>query len=72
MNVSHVMRKTTMWFPNRSDTNRAVQAQKMARDWKFWNYKVEGLYYPCSEADLCFRFCLCKMFVFFHDTAHLI
>ena len=20
----------------RSDTNRAVQAQKMARDWKFW------------------------------------
>ena len=22
------MRKPTMWFPNRSDTNRAVQAQK--------------------------------------------
>ena len=26
----------TMWFPNRPDTNRAVQAQKMARDLKFW------------------------------------
>ena len=26
----------TMWFPNRSDTNRAVQALKMARDWKFF------------------------------------
>ena len=28
-----------------SDTNRAVQAQKMARGWKFWMYKVEELYY---------------------------
>ena len=23
-------------FPTSSDTNRAVQAQKMTRDWKFW------------------------------------
>ena len=38
-----------MLFPFRSDTNRAVQAQKMARDWKFWIYKIEELYYPCSE-----------------------
>ena len=38
-----------MWFPTRSDTNPAVQAQKMARDWKFWIYKVEELYYLCSE-----------------------
>ena len=29
--MSHVMRKPTMWFMNRPDTNRAVQAQKMAR-----------------------------------------
>ena len=36
INLSRVMRKPTMWFPNKSDTNRAVQAQKMARDWKFW------------------------------------
>ena len=34
-NVSCVMRKLTMWSPNRSDTNRAVHAKKMARDWKF-------------------------------------
>ena len=34
--LSLVMRKPTMCFPNRSDTNRAVQAQKMARVWKFW------------------------------------
>ena len=27
------MRKPTMWYQNRSDTNQAVQAQKMARDW---------------------------------------
>ena len=33
--LSHVMRKPTMWFPNKSDTNRAVQPQKMARGWKF-------------------------------------
>ena len=38
-----------MWFPTRSDINRPVQSQKMARDWKFWIYKVEELYYPCSE-----------------------
>ena len=38
-----------MWFLNRFDTNRAVQAQKMARGWKFWIKKVEELYYPCSE-----------------------
>ena len=26
----------TMLFPNRFDTNQAVQAQKVARGWKFW------------------------------------
>ena len=31
--MSHVVRKPTMWFPNRSDTNRAVHAQKMGRGW---------------------------------------
>ena len=34
--MSHLVGKPTMWFPNRSDTNQAVQAQKMARGWKFW------------------------------------
>ena len=36
-------------FPTRSDTNQAVQTQKMARGLKFWISEVEGLYYPCSE-----------------------
>ena len=36
-------------IPNRSDTKQAVQSQKMARGWKFWIYKVEKLYYPCSK-----------------------
>ena len=33
--LSHLVGKPTMWFPNRSDTNWAVQAQKMARSLKF-------------------------------------
>ena len=32
------MRKPSIGFPNRSDTNRAVQAQ-LARGWKFWKKK---------------------------------
>ena len=43
------MRKQITWLLNRFDANRAVQAQKMARGWKFGMYKVEELYYPCSE-----------------------
>ena len=31
--MSRVVRKQTMWLPN---TNRAVQAQKMAKGWIFW------------------------------------
>ena len=38
-----------MWFPNRSDTNRPVQAQKRARNLKFQIYVEEELYYPSSE-----------------------
>ena len=33
--LSHLMGKPTMWFPNRSNTNRAVQAQKRAKSLKF-------------------------------------
>ena len=43
------MRKPTFWFPTWSDTNQAVQLQKMARGLKFRIYEVEGLYYKCSE-----------------------
>ena len=34
--MSHLMEKPTMWFPNRFDTNRPVQLQKLARSLKFW------------------------------------
>ena len=33
--ISHLVGKPTMWFPNRFDTNRAVQAQKLAEGLKF-------------------------------------
>ena len=33
----------------RSDTNRAVQLQKMARSLKFQIKEEEGLYYLCGE-----------------------
>ena len=70
------MRKPTFWFPTWSDTNQAVQLQKMAKGLKFWIEKEEGLYYLCSknkgadqlrgyrEADLRLCFCICKMLVF--------
>ena len=65
------MRKPLFGFPTWSDTNQAVQLQKMARGLKFRIEKVEVLYYLCSEnkgadqlrgyreADLrlCFRIC---------------
>ena len=70
------MRKPTIWVPTRSDTNRAIQSQKMVRGWKFRIYKVEKLYYLCSEnkgadqlrsyceADLRLCFRLCRLLVF--------
>ena len=49
LEMSNLVEKPTMWFPTRYDTNRAVQAQKMAGDGKVWIWKVEELYFPCSE-----------------------
>ena len=43
------MRRTVFGFPARSDTNRAVNPQKMARGLKVRIYEVEGLYNLCSE-----------------------
>ena len=65
------MRKPVFGVPTRSDTNRAVKPQKMARGLKFRIKVVEGVCYPYSEnksadqlrgyreADqrLCFRIC---------------
>ena len=67
--MSRLVGKPTMWFSIRSDTNRAVEAQKTAICLKFRNKEEEELYFPSSknkgadqlrgyrEADLrlCFR-----------------
>ena len=70
------MRKPAIWVPTRSDTNRAVQSQKIARSSKFRMKEEEELNYPCNEnkdvdqlrgyreADLCLCFHLCRLFVF--------
>ena len=69
--MSLVVRKLVFGVSDQSDTNRAVQLQKIATGLKFWIKEVEGLFYPCSEnkgadqlrgyreADLrlCFRIC---------------
>ena len=74
--MSRLVGKPTMWFPNRSDTNRFVRAQKQARSLKFWGYVEEELYYPSSEnkgadqlrgyreADLRLCFRICRLLVF--------
>ena len=70
------MRKPMFWFPTWSNTNQAVEQQKMAGGLQFRIKKVEGLYYICSEnkgadqlrgkreADLRLCFRMCKMLVF--------
>ena len=62
--MSRLVGKPTLWFLNRSDTNRAVQAQKMVRDKKFWIQKLEELYFPHGEnceADLRLCICICRL-----------
>ena len=60
-------------FPNRSDTNRAVQVQEMAKSLKFRFKEEEGLYCQYSEnkgadqlhgyreAGLCLWFHICSL-----------
>ena len=74
--MSHLVGKPTMWFSNRSDTNRPVQSQNKARILKFRIKVEEELYYPSSEnkgadqlrgyreADLRLCFRLCRLLVF--------
>ena len=74
--MSRDMRKPTMWFPTRSDTNQAVQPLEMVRGAKFCIKEVEGLHYPSSEnkgddqlrgyreADLRLCFRICRLLVF--------
>ena len=77
------VRKPKIWVLSRSDTNRAVQSQKMVRGLKFWIKKVEELYFPCSknkgadqlcsycEVDLRLCFRLCRLLVF-HAAAQIL
>ena len=65
-----------MWFPNRFDTNRPVQAQKMARGWKskfgfrkkrdctIRVAKTKALISSYCEADLRLCLSLCRLLVF--------
>ena len=74
--MSSNIRKYTSGFTTRSDTNQAVQQQKIARGLKFRITEVEGLYYPCSEnkgadqlppycvVDVHLCCCICKKEVF--------
>ena len=46
------MRKPTTWFPNRSDTNQAIQSQKQVKSLPLKILKEEEevpRYCPCSE-----------------------
>ena len=69
------MRKPTFWFPTRSDTNQAVQLQKIARGLEFRVKVVEELYYLYSETEGADQICV---FVFAyaksrfsHNEAHI-
>ena len=42
-------KKLSLEFPTISDTNQAVQLQKLTRDLKFLIQEEEELYYLCSE-----------------------
>ena len=63
-----IIRKPTMWFPNRSDTNRpdtnrSAQSQQKARIWNIWVQKVEEFYDPSSENkgdDQVRSYCYCE------------
>ena len=78
--MSRLVGKPTMWFPNRSDTNRPLQAQKTARSMKFRIKELEGLYYPCCEnkgADQLRGYLICAFVFayadcwFFQEVAHM-
>ena len=44
-NMSRITRNLSLRFLTRSDTNWAVQPQKMARGLKFQTWEEEGLYF---------------------------
>ena len=76
--MSLVMRKPTFWFPTRSDTNQAVQLQKMAKRLEISDYctiyvaKTKSLISFAVTAKLIcvFVFAYAKC-LFSHDAAHM-
>ena len=65
--------KSTFCVPTRSDTNRTVQSQKMARGWIFWIKKVEELYYPIEKTKVICAFVFAYADCWFsHAAAHII
>ena len=76
------LKNLSLGFPTRSDTNQAVQSQKMARGLKFQILLEEGLYYPCGKnrgvdqlrsncaADLLLCFPICKNQVFLWRSSY--
>ena len=79
----HAHENPTMWFPNRSDSNRAVQALKMARGFFFYLRKkwrnCTYMYYSCSKnkgADQLHSYCKAELHLCFrnmqNDVAHFI
>ena len=76
------MRKPTFWFLTWSDTNQAVQPQKMARGLKFRFYKEEG-FYNVAKAKALISFAVTAKLIcvfvfpyakcwFSHTAAHLV
>ena len=47
--MSHLVRKPTMWLPNRSDTNQALKSQKQARRLEFRIKKEEEEYFCVAK-----------------------
>ena len=47
--MSCMMKKPSMLFLTRSNTNQSIQSMKQARSLNFWVLEKEGLYYLCSE-----------------------
>ena len=64
--MSRLVGKPTMWFPNRSDTNRPVQSQKKSLKLEIPNctIRVAKTKALISEADLRLCFRLCRLLVF--------
>ena len=77
------MRKPTIWFLTRSDTNQPVQSQKQARGLKFWieggeelfcgSSKNKGTDQLCSycTADLLLWFCTYRLLVFLYKGSYV-